>query len=178
MKTLSTALISVACFIPRAHGYVHLENKALDQYRKAKARLTTYLLKEYTSPTDFKNLVAVEAKARGIPPELAFAIVEQESNWNPAAVRYESHLKQTTVGLFQILPSTAKACPGSPSAEELFHPLTNINCGLDLLARYLKTNSPRRALVAYNGGEGCLTRTCSGAEAYANSVLDRFLRRL
>lgn len=177
-QTLLTTAVSIACFIPLAHGYLNIETKLINQYHKAKARFTAYLLKEYTSPMDLKNLVTVEAKARGIPPELAFAVVEQESNWNPAAVRQEPALRTMSIGLFQILPPSAKACPGSPTAAELFHPLTNIQCGLDLLAKYLKTNSPRRALVAYNGGEGCLTRTCGSAEAYASSVLERFSSKL
>lgn len=179
MKTIPKILLVFLLLIPASHLWMKLETKAIATYYIAKSKLTAYLLTNYAALPDIKNLVAVEAAARGLNPHLAFAVVEQESNWNSTAVRHEPRLGTMTVGLFQIMPSTAKACPGSPTATQLFHPVTNTKCGIFLLSSYLKkTGSPRKTLVAYNGGEGCLTHRCSGAESYATSVLTKFSEKL
>lgn len=170
---LTIALILTIPFT--SHLYFRIETYALDQLSILQAKTTSYLLIKYSTKPNLKNLVLVEAKARGINPALAFALIEQESGWNTSAIRPEPKLNTMTIGLFQIMPSTAKACPGSPSATALFHPVTNTQCGLDLLSSYLqKTGSARKALVAYNGGEHCLIHHCAEAEAYAKSVLTRF----
>lgn len=174
-KTLPIAL-ALILVPPLAHLYMAVEAKAVSAYQINRARATAFFLDKLHKPYNLQLMVKNEASGAGVDPKLAVALVEQESRWDPSAIRPEPKLRTASYGLFQILPETAKNCPGSPSAEQLLHPITNARCGLFLLSRYLeKTKSPRLALVAYNGGEACLRQRCPAAEAYAATVLSKLL---
>lgn len=173
-KILAGAAVAALPFL--SHGYMAIEGRVVDAYQHTRARASVWLLDKLQRPYDLRLLVEAEARAQGIRPELAVAMVEQESAWNPAAIRNEPQIKSASWGLFQILPETAKACPGKPAAEELLHPVVNIRCGLHLMRGYLeRTKSTHKALMAYNGGERCLAVKCPQAEAYAAQVLSRLL---
>ena len=74
----------------------------------------------------------------GVDPLLALAIVEKESNFNPYAKKEEGELGTASIGLFQVLLSTAKAEFGFPGGEkELFDPKNNIKVGLQYIKRCL-----------------------------------------
>lgn len=101
------------------------------------------------------NLYANEAHAAairaGVPPDLYFRLIQQESGWNPNAVSPVG-----AKGLTQIMPETA-AQPGLG-----VRPITNLNDTNDQLrfgaeylrALYDRTGSWDSALAAYNGGLG------------------------
>jgi soluble lytic murein transglycosylase-like protein len=157
-----------------SHLYIGAERATVTAYQRTRARASVWLLDKLQRPYDLRLLVEMEARAQGVKPELAVAMVEQESAWNPAAVENLPKLNSASYGLMQIQPGTARACPGKPGAAELLHPVANVRCGLFLMRRYIeRTKSVHKALMAYNGGEGCLAMRCPQAEAYAAGVLGR-----
>lgn len=88
----------------------------------------------------------------GILPEVVFAIIEAESNFNPKAVSHRG-----AIGLMQIIPSTGKLFlpdkhKKSPK-KVLLDPQINVMAGLNYLV-YLKEKRGERLFVrAYLAGE-------------------------
>lgn len=90
------------------------------------------------------------------------AVIEIESHFDPDAWRYEEHLKEASIGLMQLLLSTARdrGLVGGPAA--LFDPVTNIRLGMrqlkwswDYLSRRMGTDPDIETWVgSYNGGVG------------------------
>lgn len=75
-----------------------------------------------------RAMVRAEAEARGLPPEIAEAVADVESGYNPRAVGGVGE-----IGLMQILPSTARMLGFAEPLPKLFEPATNIRYGV----RYL-----------------------------------------
>lgn len=141
---------------------------------------------------DKSELIAL-AKQKAVPyglePQLVCSIAEQESNWNPFAMRYEpafySHyvLPSLEVGHFGPTEATARAISwgllqvmglvareygfGGPFLSELSDP----EVGLDLGCKYFSVlmgktrNDVDAALLRWNGGGNAL---------YPNQVKARF----
>ena len=90
------------------------------------------------------------------------AIIEIESSFNPDAVRHEPHIGDSSIGLMQVLYSTAKdrGLSGGPAA--LFDPEINIRYGMRQLMwtwtflRGRLGHDPDEAMWigAYNAGVG------------------------
>ena len=119
----------------------------------------------------YSNYVLASAKRYRIAPDLIYAIIETESNFNPYAVSHAN-----AYGLMQVVPATAgkdvyqkvKNRQGQPSKAQLFNAKNNIDIGtayLHLLqSRYLKsinhpTNKHYAMISAYNGGTGNVLKT-------------------
>ncbi len=98
-----------------------------------------------------EKLVREAAERHRVDPALVRAVIETESNWNPAA---RSH--KGAVGLMQLIPTTAQRF----GANDAYSPQQNVDAGV----RYLKTLLQRYdgnldlALAAYNAGEGAVDR--------------------
>lgn len=98
-----------------------------------------------------------------IPKDRAFALVKgliaAESSFNPSATRGEPHLGDASIGLMQVLYSTAKGLgfPG-PTGDVtkltgLYAPATNTYYGARLLRKLLlQAGNEAGAISAYNGG--------------------------
>ncbi len=125
----------------------------------------------------FKAKVSQEAKKNNIEDALIFAIIENESSFNPLAKSYVP-----AFGLMQIVPQTAGvdsyyALYGKKQLLDggyLFEPNNNIMIGttyLNLLFfKYLKDikNDESRlycAIASYNGGSGTVAKSFSGAKS-------------
>ena len=84
------------------------------------------------------------------------AVIAIESNWNTAAKRYEIRLKEYSMGLMQLLLSTAREVSGNKNLtyEQLQNPTTNIMLGTKYFAKQLKRYSGnyKDAVAAYNAG--------------------------
>lgn len=126
----------------------------------------------WTRENDFDPLVwaAVDSVTntlgpwRGLSRNEAFAAVKaliaKESAFNPAAVRGEPHLGDASVGLMQLLYSTARGLGfpgpiGDPvQLTGLFSPGANIYTGAKYLWRQLQNTGGNldAAFSAYNGG--------------------------
>jgi soluble lytic murein transglycosylase-like protein len=98
-----------------------------------------------------EKLVREAAERHRIDPALVRAVIETESNWNPAAVS-----RKGAFGLMQLIPTTAQRF----GVNDAFNPQQNVDAGV----RYLKTLLERYngnldlALAAYNAGEGAVDR--------------------
>lgn len=81
------------------------------------------------SETALRAMVRAEAEARGMPPEVAEAVADVESGYNPRAVGGVGE-----IGLMQILPSTARMLGFAEPLPRLFEPATNIRYGVRYLS--------------------------------------------
>jgi soluble lytic murein transglycosylase-like protein len=96
-------------------------------------------------------------------PRDVLATITIESGFNPAAYRYEAHLRDASYGLMQVLWSTAREMdPSLTDPAQLYDPETNIRVGMlyqrwtwDFLRRRLGRD-PTEAewLSGYNMGVG------------------------
>ena len=114
------------------------------------------------------------AERHKVDPALVRAVIETESNWNPAA---RSH--KGAVGLMQLIPTTAMRF----GVNDAYSPRQNVDAGV----RYLKTLLERYrgnldlALAAYNAGEGAVDRahgvpSFRETQSYVRKVQDAYYR--
>jgi soluble lytic murein transglycosylase-like protein len=102
---------------------------------------------------DTYNAIVFQAAAYyGVDAALILATIAQESSFNPNATRYESALGESSMGLMQVLQSTA-AGMGWPSDDTLLDPSVNIFAGTEYLA-YLggRYGSMQDVISSYNQG--------------------------
>jgi hypothetical protein len=92
-----------------------------------------------------------EAEQVGLPPDVADAVVQVESAYDPGAVGGVGE-----VGLMQIRPTTAAMLGYSGTLAGLFEPETNIRYGVAYLGRawQLADGDLCRALMKYRAGHG------------------------
>jgi len=102
-------------------------------------------------PAPFASLVDQIATRHDVDRDLVHSVIRVESNYNPFAVSSKGAL-----GLMQLVPSTARRF----GVLDAFSPAQNVDAGV----RYLKylldryRGDRRRALAAYNAGEGTVER--------------------
>jgi len=89
------------------------------------------------------------------------AIIEIESSFDPWAYRAEPQLKDASIGLMQILTSTARDRGFTGKSEGLFDPVVNVRLGMaqlkwsyDYLAGRLGTVDSAVWIGSYNAGVG------------------------
>ena len=94
-------------------------------------------------------LIAAEAKARGLPAEVADAVARVESGYNPAAIGGDGER-----GMMQVMPPTAAMLGFKGTAAELAEPATNIRLGVSYLADAwrLAKGDLCRTLMKYRAG--------------------------
>jgi peptidoglycan lytic transglycosylase len=111
-------------------------------------------------PRPFDKPVARAAKLSGLPPELIYSVMRQESLYRSDAVSTAG-----ARGLLQLMPDTARRTARTwdrphPTADALFDPETNISLG----AAQLRTLVDRFggqvvvALAGYNAGQNAAAR--------------------
>jgi soluble lytic murein transglycosylase-like protein len=124
------------------------------------------------------NLAAVihdEAVRAGLDPELAFRLVQVESNFNPKA-----HSAAEAFGLAQVQLGTAVLYDSKITEKDLYQPQKNLRIGFrylrDLYDRY--ESNMRLALLAYNVGPSRLKEIMDGGRkpvgTYASAVLNGY----
>ncbi|MEP2475122.1 lytic transglycosylase domain-containing protein [Roseobacter sp.] len=97
----------------------------------------------------FLQMAREAAQKHDVPEDLFLRLIQQESNWNPAAKSHKGAL-----GLAQLMPATARSLRVDP-----LDPRENLEGG----ARYLKQQYQtfgtwRLALAAYNAGPGAVKK--------------------
>jgi soluble lytic murein transglycosylase-like protein len=115
-----------------------------------------------TSEEIFAPIATLVARAVGLEPKIALAIIRQESGFNPAATS-----KKGAMGLMQLMPETAKAY----GVLQPYDPVQNLIAGLYhyrlLLQKY--QGDHKLALAAYNAGETAVKRF-GGIPPYRETV--------
>ena len=96
-----------------------------------------------------RRLVDQVAERVGLDRKLAHAVVHTESNYQPLAISPKG-----AVGLMQVMPALVRHY----GFEDPFDPTHNLEAGMKHLRGLLRRFDIRRALAAYNAGEGAVTR--------------------
>lgn len=110
-----------------------------------------------------QDLIRQEAKTAGVPPELALAVADQESGFNPTLVNPTAVKGEHATGTFQLLPSTAKTL-----GVDHTDPRQNIHGGVQYLRQLLdKHQGDLTAVLNEYGG----VRTAG--PGYADSVIGK-----
>lgn len=95
---------------------------------------------------DFDAVIAREAAAHRMDPDLVRAVIGQESGFNPQAVGDDG----SSFGLMQLQMMTAR---GVGVTGDLFDPANNVRAGVTYLAQQIaKAGNVDAGLSAYNGG--------------------------
>ncbi|HLJ17043.1 MAG TPA: lytic transglycosylase domain-containing protein [Bryobacteraceae bacterium] len=102
------------------------------------------------SPVGIDEMVKTTAGKYNIDPLLVHSVIQVESNYNPYAISPKG-----AEGLMQLIPSTARRF----GVKNSFDARENIEAGVKYL-KYLQDlfGDDRKALAAYNAGEGAVTR--------------------
>lgn len=121
----------------------------------------------------YVDIVRREAVSRGLPPEVAEAVAQIESGYNPSAVGGVGE-----IGLMQIRPATAEMLGHSGGALALFDPETNARYAVRYLAEAWKRADGDlcRALMKYRAGHNADWMSplsadyCMRAKAYLATI--------
>jgi hypothetical protein len=126
---------------------------------------------KYEIPADLAATIFDVALSERLDPELAFELVNLESNFNPRAMSPVG-----AIGLAQVMPSTAVLYDRTVTREDLYVPRTNLRIGFQYLRRLigLYGGDVRLALLAYNVGEAQVDK----ARAEGRNPLDGYNRIL
>jgi soluble lytic murein transglycosylase len=131
---------------------------ALAAQKAAGGSLTSQpkMLQRLIYPLPYADLIAAQAKQRGVDPLLFAGLIRQESTFNPRA-----RSSANALGLSQVLPSTGQGIANalgraSFSSDELYRPSVAIEFGVFYLGRQLGHYGNRvyPSLAAYNAGGG------------------------
>jgi len=100
---------------------------------------------------DLDALVRREGERHDVDPDLIFAVIRQESAFDPYAVSHAG-----AVGLMQLMPETAERF----GVKDILDPAENVSGGVQYLRLLLERyeGDHRLALAAYNAGEGAVDR--------------------
>jgi soluble lytic murein transglycosylase-like protein len=129
------------------------------------------------SPKGPRELVTEAARRYGLPPEFVHSVAAAESAYDPKALSHKG-----AIGVMQLMPGTARQLNANPHVVE-----ENIDAGTrllrDLLLRFQNEPNPvRRALAAYNAGEGAVKRhggvpPYRETQAYVEKVIERYWKQ-
>jgi soluble lytic murein transglycosylase-like protein len=121
---------------------------------------------------DLRRLAEDASRRYGLDPALVLAVVAVESGFRPEAVSAKG-----AQGLMQLMPRTAAAL----GVQDALDPEQNLDAGVRHLEALLKLydGDLRRALAAYNAGQGAVERhggvpPYRETRAYVKRVLARY----
>ena len=143
-------------------------SRSTDANRLAIAR---YALR-YGIPYDFAYTIQAIAHDEGIDPELAFRLVDVESDFREDAVSPVG-----ARGLTQLMPPTARSLQPGITDEQMYDRETNLRLGFRYLHWLLDRYDGRvsDALHAYNRGPGTVNRIRSEGGDPANGYAEKVL---
>ena len=127
-------------------------------------------------PLDFERAIRASAEANGLPPELVFGVIRQESAFDATA-----QSRAGACGLMQLMPGTARELAHSLglgwSRDRLTDPSWNVQVGSSYLRQVIAMfgGNLELALAGYNGGPYRVKRLWREA---GNGETDRFLEGL
>ena len=130
-------------------------------------------------PRPYERALVEVSEGQRFPPELLWAVMRQESSYNPEAVSYAD-----AIGLVQLMPATAARVAeglGVPVTREmLFDPELNVRLGgtyLGGLLRGFEGQIPL-ALAGYNAGGQRARQWAGGATRVPEDDLDLYVERI
>ncbi|MCX5749672.1 MAG: transglycosylase SLT domain-containing protein [Candidatus Saganbacteria bacterium] len=136
-----------------------------------------YLAMNLAYPTAFKSQVFAVAEKYGVDPYLVFALIREESRFNPRAVS-----RSSARGLAQIMPRTGRGIATRLylrpyRTKYLFNPNLNIKMGVYYLSQLLKRFGGDKylALASYNGGAGNVDKWLNRID---HSDIDEFVESI
>jgi soluble lytic murein transglycosylase-like protein len=118
------------------------------------------------TPGDVLALQSLADAERWLPPADLLAFVRLESNFQPAAYRFEPRLSEASYGLMQVLESTSRDMGLSGDPRQMFNPAVGIRVGIRytrwlwdfLSARLGREPYTHEWVGAYNAGPGNVLR--------------------
>lgn len=126
----------------------------------------------YQIPSDLTALIYDTALQEGVDPELAFRLVNLESQFDAMAVSSAKAL-----GLAQVQLPTARFYAPDISAEALFDPATNLRIGFRYLRDLLQVyDDTRLALLAYNRGPTRIKQLMAQGQDPGNGYASRIMQ--
>lgn len=164
---------SIAALMTTDIQLIAAEAASAGNAKRGALQLTECIRKrDAREPNAYRLLAACEARHYQMPPEVAYAVLEIESAFNPSSVG-----KDGEIGLMQVLPSTARMMGFSGTTSELSEPAANIKFGVRYLAEayHLAGKDLCTTLMKYRAGHD-ETRFSARSVAYcmrARSILDR-----
>ncbi|MCI0482425.1 MAG: lytic transglycosylase domain-containing protein, partial [Candidatus Dadabacteria bacterium] len=147
--------------------------RLMDIYKGRISFLRTREALELLYPRGYREQIEAAAKRDGIPPYLLFALIREESYFNPEIVSHAG-----AVGLTQLMPATAAETAKQMRMDlpPLRDPGSNISLGSYYFARMLERfGIPSNAVFAYNAGP---TRMTLWRRNYGNLPEDLLLEAL
>jgi hypothetical protein len=167
-------IITLRDHILRSENDLKARQGELELARLQMARMNMVMQnsQKYRIPADLAAEIYDIARSEGIDPEVAFNLVNVESEFTHKAVSPKG-----AVGLTQVMPSTAFEMNPRLRYEDLFERKTNLHLGFrylrDLIRQY--NGNLRYALLAYNRGPARVDeiRRMGGdpENGYANAIL-------
>lgn len=134
---------------------------AFEKFNTLSQSLKNKIISRYPElmfPNPWKNTVVDAAEKYKVEPELIYAIMRQESSFNPKA-----RSPMDAFGLLQVLPEVANSMArkhgkAAPSFEELYKPETNIPIGAQLLKHLSNKHQDQLLLTiaCYNADENAV----------------------
>ena len=123
-------------------------------------------------PATWEDVIRHEAKQARVPPELALAIAETESGFDPRATSPKG-----ARGIFQLMPATAAELGVDPN-----DPVQNIRGGLTYFRKQLDAHGGdvQKALQAYNWGPGNVAKggqPPAETQQYVSRIMSRLPAR-
>jgi soluble lytic murein transglycosylase-like protein len=114
--------------------------------------------------TSIQSLITSVANQFSVPPSIALAVAQKESNFNQAAVGSSGE-----IGVMQLMPATAAGLNVDPTNLD-----QNVQGGISLLASlYQQYGNWTQALEAYNAGPTAVNAGAvpTSSVSYASSIL-------
>ncbi len=131
-------------------------------------------ISRFAYPRAFEAAVVDAARARSLEPEMLWAIMRQESGYNPNAVSYAD-----AIGLLQMLPSTGAAIARGLDIpferEMLFDPTWNTLLAATYVRRLRDSLGVPLCFAAFNAGE---TRVTEWLTRQGEMDLDLFVEEI
>ncbi|MEP6620634.1 MAG: transglycosylase SLT domain-containing protein [bacterium] len=159
---------SLTAQLDSARGELDLVRLQLDKARKVIGYST-----QYGIDAELAGQIVDVARAEGIDPDLAFRLVNLESEFNAHATSSVGAL-----GLTQLMPSTAREYVKGITKERLYEPTTNLRIGLRYLRGLMNDyhGDVNLALLVYNRGPAAVAKSQAQGDNPSNGY-DRILTK-
>jgi len=151
-----------------ARGELDLARAQMDRMK----RIIQYSSR-YQIGADLAGSIVDIALAEGIDPELAFRLVQRESDFNPRATSPVG-----AIGLTQVMPGTARYFVKGITRERLYEPTINLRIGFRYLRGLIaeQRGNVNLALLVYNRGPVSVSAAIAEGRDPSNGY-DRYVTR-